>query len=70
MLHHALLSLPFLSQKKQGELMKKYSSNCQSGDTGNNSKASVNDIGAVSFIGSLATTPKALVSSLFGIHTD
>ena len=37
---------------------------------GNNSRASVNDIGAVSFIGSLATTPKALASSPFGIDTD
>jgi hypothetical protein len=50
--------------------MKNYSSNCQSDDTGNKSKASVNDIGVVSFIGSLATNPKALDSSLLGIHTD
>jgi len=68
--HHALISLPFLLRKKRGELMKNYSSNCQLSDTGNKSEAHVNDIGAVSFIGSLATTPKMLDSSFLEITTE
>jgi len=49
--------------------MKNYSSICQSGDTGNKSEASVNGIGAVSFVDSLAIASKALDSSLLDIST-